>query len=199
MRSASRSPTYALTATWSAGSLLSGPSSIALDSAGNIYTGDSGLTQVVKLSPSGTLLARWGGSGTGDGQFTYLLGVAVDPATNNVYVGDRDADRIQSFHLLDLGPKTYAAANLTVKKGKSVTFKYGVAEDVSARAAVMIKVQKGSATKATIKLGSVQCGSWLTKKWTCKLAKGSYRWSVYATDQGGHAQVLIGSKSLKVK
>jgi DNA-binding beta-propeller fold protein YncE len=191
--------TYALTATWSAGSLLSGPASIALDGAGNVYAGDSGLTQVVKLSPSGKLLARWGSSGAGNGQFTYLLGVAVDPATNNVYVGDRDADRIQSFQLLDLGPKTYASANLTVKKGKPVTFKYGVAEDVSAKATAWIKIKKGATVKGTVNLGSVQCGSWLTRKWTCKLAKGSYRWFVYATDQGGHSQVLVGSKSLTVK
>jgi sugar lactone lactonase YvrE len=193
--------TYARTATWSAGG-LSTPSSIALDAAGDVFIGDTGLGeagQVVKLSPGGKLLARWGSAGAGNGQFTFLLGVAVDPATNNVYVGDRDADRIQSFQLLDLGPKTYAAANLSVTKGKSVTFKYGVAEDVSAKASASIKVKKGATVKATINLGSVQCGTWLTRKWTCKLAKGSYTWSVYATDQGGHAQVLVGSKTLKVK
>ena len=190
---------YTLTATWSAGSLLSSPASIALDGAGNVYTGDSGLGQVVKLSPTGKLLARWGSPGIANEQFTYLLGVAVDPATSNVYAADRDLDRIQSFQLLDLGPMTYAAANLSVKKGKAVTFKYGVAEDVSAKASASIVIKKGSTVKSTIKLGLVQCGSWLTKKWTCKLAKGSYRWSVYATDQGGHAQVLVGSKALKVK
>ena len=189
---------YTLTATWSAGG-LSGPASLALDAAGNVFIADSGLKQVIKLSPAGTLLARWGGEGSGNGQFTYPLGVAVDPATSDVYVADRDADRIQSFHLLDLAPKTYAFANLKVKKGKAVTFKYGVAEDVSTRAAAWIKVKKGSAVKKTISLGSVQCGSWLTKKWTCKLAKGSYRWFVYATDEGGHVQVLVGNKALKVK
>jgi DNA-binding beta-propeller fold protein YncE len=193
---------YALTATWSAGDVLSSPASLALDSAGNIYTGDSVLSQVVKLSPSGKLLARWGSAGAGAGQFTYLLGVAVDPATGDVYAGDRDADRIQKFQLLDLGPRTYASANLNVKKAKkgtAVTFKYGVSEDVSAKATASIQIKKGTATKATIKLGLVNCGSWLTKKWTCKLPKGSYRWSVYATDQDGHAQVLVGSKSLTVK
>jgi DNA-binding beta-propeller fold protein YncE len=189
---------YALT-TWSAGGILSSPASIALDPAGNVYVGDTVLSQVVKLSPSGKLLARWGSLGAGNEQFTYLLGVAVDPATSTVYAADRDLDRIQKFQVLDLGPKTYAAANLVVKKGKAVTFKYGVAEDVSAKASAWIKVKKGAAVKATIRLGSVTCGSWLTKKWTCKLAKGSYRWSVYATDQGGHTQVLVGSKSLKVK
>jgi hypothetical protein len=189
---------YSRTATWAPGG-LSSPASLALDAAGNIYAGDTGLGKVVKLSPSGRLLAEWGSDGSGDGQFTYLLGVAVDPATGYVYVGDRDAARIQSFRLLDKGPKTYASANVTVKKGKAVTFKYGVAEDVSAKATVSLKIKKGATVKATIKLGLVNCGSWLTKKWTCKLAKGSYRWYVYATDQGGHAQVLLGTKALTVK
>ena len=75
----------------------------------------------------------------------------------------------------------------------------GEAPSFSTRAAAWIKVKKGSAVKKTISLGSVQCGSWLTKKWTCKLAKGSYRWFVYATDEGGHVQVLVGNKALKVK
>ena len=179
---------------------LSSPSSIALDPAGNIYTADSGLNRVVKIAPvSGGVVATWGSDGTGDGQFTYLSGVAVDPTTGYVYVADRDADRIQSFQLIDRGPKTYAKANLAVVKGKAVTFRYGVAEDVSAKATVWIKIKKGSAVKKTVSLGLVKCGSWLTKKWTCKLAKGSYRWSVYAKDQAGHAQVLLGSKALKVK
>ena len=193
--------TYSLTATWSAGG-LSTPYSIALDSAGEVFIGDIGLGdagQVVKLSPSGKLLARWGSSGTADGQFTFLLGVAVDPATGSVYVADRDANRIQSFQLLDRGPKTYASASLSVKKGKVVNFKYGVAEDVSAKAITSIKIKKGTTVKKTLSLGSVKCGSWLTKKWTCTLAKGSYRWYVYAKDLGGNAQVLVGSKSLTVK
>jgi sugar lactone lactonase YvrE len=190
---------YALTETWSAGGILRGPASIALDPAGNVYVGDAVLSQVIKLSPSGKLLARWGSLGAGNEQFTYLLGVAVDPATSTVYAADRDLDRIQKFQLLDLGPMTYAAANLVGKKGKAVTFTYGISEDVSAKATASIQIKKGTTIKKTIELGLVNCGSWLTKKWTCTLAKGSYLWYVYATDEGGHAQVLVGSKSLTVK
>jgi len=80
-----------------------------------------------------------------------------------------------------------------------VTFKYGVTDDFSVKTSAWIKIKKGAAVKKTISLGAVQCGSWLTKKWTCKLAKGSYRWFVYATDEGGHVQVLVGNKKLKVK
>lgn len=179
---------------------LSSPSSIALDQSGNIYTADSGLNRVVKIAAtSGNVVANWGSDSPGDAYFQYLSGVAVDPATNLVYVADRDADCIKSFQLIDRGPKTYAKANLAVVKGRAVSFKYAATEDVSAKATVAIKIKKGSVVKKTVSLGSVKCGSWLTRKWTCKLARGSYRWYVYAKDQGGHTQVLLGSKALRVK
>src|SRR6185369_13103021 len=41
-------------------------------------------------------LTQWGTFGSGDGQFNYPQGVAVD-ATGNVYVADSRNDRIQKF------------------------------------------------------------------------------------------------------
>src|SRR3972149_648556 len=41
-------------------------------------------------------LLKWGGPGSGDGQFNWPLGVAVD-ATGNVYVADGNNFRIQKF------------------------------------------------------------------------------------------------------
>ena len=35
------------------------PVTIALDRAGNVYVGEQNAMQVIKLSPSGTVLARW--------------------------------------------------------------------------------------------------------------------------------------------
>jgi DNA-binding beta-propeller fold protein YncE len=42
-------------------------------------------------------LRKWGSRGSGDGQFSYPLGVAVD-ASGNVFVADSDNDRIQVFN-----------------------------------------------------------------------------------------------------
>jgi len=46
--------------------------------------------------PAYLLRLKWGGPGSGDGQFNWPLGVAVD-ATGNVYVADGNNFRIQKF------------------------------------------------------------------------------------------------------
>ena len=48
-------------------------------------------------------------------------------------------------------------------------------------------------------VGSKATSSSQSYKWTCKLAKGSYAWKVYAADLAGNAQVKIGHKALVVK
>ena len=42
-------------------------------------------------------LSKWGSLGTGNGQFDYPIGVAVNPSTGNVYVADTGNNRIQVF------------------------------------------------------------------------------------------------------
>jgi DNA-binding beta-propeller fold protein YncE len=55
---------------------------------------DSGTNRVSEFSSTGKLLAQWGQSGTGSGEFAYPSYVAVDDA-GNVYVSDTDNGRIQ--------------------------------------------------------------------------------------------------------
>lgn len=43
-----------------------------------------------------SFLTKWGINGSGDGQFIYPYGVAVD-SSGNVYVGDSGNNRIQKF------------------------------------------------------------------------------------------------------
>src|SRR5882724_10404671 len=51
------------------------------------------------MGPEGSplVLATWGSSGSGDGQFSDHTSVAVDPNTNTVYVADPINRRIQVF------------------------------------------------------------------------------------------------------
>jgi sugar lactone lactonase YvrE len=190
--------TYTLTASWKS-SAFENPVSVAVDSAGNVFVLDNGSSKgVSKVSPAGVVLAHWGSAGSGVGQFTYASAVAVGP-NGHIYVDDRDAGRVQEFQLLDLGPTTTANGTVTVKKGKKASFKYHADDDLSDVVKVTIKIYKGSKLKATIACGNVSQGAWHTKTWTCKLAKGSYTWKVYASDGTGHAQRNVASKTFKVK
>ena len=196
---------YTATAFWGGSGTVTGelssPTGLACDAAGNVYVTEPDTKLVKKLSAAdGALLASWGGAGTGNGQFTYPLGIAVN-SDGHVFVGDRDAARIQEFQPVDMGPRTIASANVTVKKGKTASFKFRVDEDVSPKATAWIKIMKGKVVKKTIPCGLVTSGVWTTLRWKkCTLAKGKYTWAVYATDQGGHAQQAPpGSKKLTVK
>jgi serine/threonine protein kinase/DNA-binding beta-propeller fold protein YncE/class 3 adenylate cyclase len=83
-----------------------GAQGVAVDGAGNVYVTDSNTQsdpsnfitrgRVVKLSPEGKTLARWGTPGSAKGQFNDPLGLVVDNK-GNVYVADHDNARIQKF------------------------------------------------------------------------------------------------------
>jgi sugar lactone lactonase YvrE len=65
------------------------------DSDGNVYVLE--YDQVIKLSPSGGLLGRWGSYGSADGQFNSAQG--LDVYGSKVYVADSGNDRVQVFDL----------------------------------------------------------------------------------------------------
>src|SRR5205823_6621998 len=67
--------------------LFSSPVGVAVDSAGNVYVADAEYRRIVKLSPTGELLAQWDSRGAERGQFRSPQSVAVDSA-GSVYVVD---------------------------------------------------------------------------------------------------------------
>ena len=68
---------------------------MALDS-NNLYVTDYYNGRVVKFAGNGTYLSQWGGYGSGNGQFLYPYGVAVD-SSNNFYVADPGNNRFEKF------------------------------------------------------------------------------------------------------
>jgi DNA-binding beta-propeller fold protein YncE len=74
-----------------------GPRRIAIGADDSIYVVDQGHSRIVKFNPDGTVVTGWGSKGNGDGQFNDPTSVAVDPATNKVYVADPRNKRIQIF------------------------------------------------------------------------------------------------------
>ena len=74
-----------------------GVHSIASDSKGNLYTTETWEgKRIQKFTGAGTYLTQWGSFGSGDGEFKYPYGVAVN-AAGEVYVADFENYRIQKF------------------------------------------------------------------------------------------------------
>ena len=81
---------------------FSSPRGIAVDDLGHVYVADHDNNRVVKLSPTGRFMARWGrnhGDGTpgsGNGEFRVPYTIALDGA-GDIYVTDVLNHRIQKF------------------------------------------------------------------------------------------------------
>jgi NHL repeat len=77
--------------------LFNRPTDVAWDAAGNSFFADGyGNSRVVKYDKDGNWVKEWGKRGTGQGEFHTVHSIATD-AKGNVYVGDRENDRIQVF------------------------------------------------------------------------------------------------------
>jgi hypothetical protein len=99
------------------------------------------------------------------------------------------------------GPRTYAPRAASVKKGARATLRYRVTDDLSAGATVTIRVRtRPGALKKTLALGLKGTGPERRYGFTCKLARGVYRFTVEARDLSGNAaQAPLGSNRLTVK
>ena len=76
------------------------PDAIAIDKSGNAYVvveDRNSRDHIEKFSTNGTLIKKWGMPGKGDGQFSIVLGIAVDPS-GNVYIADFGNNIIQKFN-----------------------------------------------------------------------------------------------------
>ncbi len=75
---------------------LKRPHGVGVDSAGNIYVGDTDNNRIQKFDNSGTYLGQWGATGTGDGQFRLPKVVKVD-SDGSAFVADQFNHLIQKF------------------------------------------------------------------------------------------------------
>ena len=73
------------------------PQGVAIDPFGNVYVTDLGNNRVEKFDNNGNFLSNIGAKGSGSGQFSAPVGIAI---TNNaIYVVDNVNDKVQKFDL----------------------------------------------------------------------------------------------------
>lgn len=76
---------------------FSKPTDIAIANDGSFYVSDGyGNSRIIKFSASGKYLFEWGRKGIKEGEFDIPHGISLDD-NGNVYVADRENNRIQIF------------------------------------------------------------------------------------------------------
>ena len=80
------------------GDSFSQPADVTWDRAGNIYVADGygNNNRIAKFNKDGDFLKSWGQTGSAQGQFNKIRGIASD-AQGNLYVADAGNNRIQVF------------------------------------------------------------------------------------------------------
>jgi DNA-binding beta-propeller fold protein YncE len=80
------------------GDAFNRPSDVTWDRSGNIYVADGfgGNNRVAKFTKDGNFVKTWGQTGSAQGQFNQIRGIASD-AAGNIYVADAGNKRIQVF------------------------------------------------------------------------------------------------------
>ena len=76
-----------------------GPTGVALDTVGGatyLYVADQPFGRILKIDPAtGNRLAAWGQTGNGPLEFNNPFGIAIDPASHDLYIAERGNNRVQ--------------------------------------------------------------------------------------------------------
>jgi hypothetical protein len=108
---------------------------------------------------------------------------------------------IRAVRIDTRSPRTKAPYRATVRRGRIATLKYKVADprpgSPTAGVTIRIKTLTGKTVK-TLRFSGKSVNRLLSARFRCRLAKKTYRFFVYATDQAGNVQSTIGANRLVV-
>ena len=173
-------------------------------------TGRLGTLAAGDLGGSGVASTHYRVDG-GDWQAGSSVPVPATPGVSAIHRVDyRSLDAAanqESYHSLDVRvdarrPVTSAPSSAAVRRGGSVSLKFKVTDGkpCGPRATVTIRVKTlGGRVVKKLGLGTRAVNTSLTYRWRCTLARGSYRFFVYATDGAGNAQSRAGRNRLTVR
>jgi LmbE family N-acetylglucosaminyl deacetylase len=115
--------------------------------------------------------------------------------------GNWEAARTLEVGIDTRKPTPKAAYKASVKRGKKVTLRYQISDVAPnggpAKVTIKIKTKTGKTVK-TFNLTNRKVNTVLKYQFRCNLKKGSYRFSVYATDAAGNQQSKIATNTLNV-
>jgi hypothetical protein len=157
------------------------------------YVIDGGAPTVVSAASAVAVLAVDAATVNGPHVFTFK---ATD------LVGNVESPKALTVNIDTVSPTTSAPSAARVVKGRTATLKYAVAdaEPNAGEANVIVRIRNRSGKIVqTLNAGQVAVNAPQAVKFRCRLARGTYKYSVYATDMVGNAQSKIGSNKLVVK
>jgi sugar lactone lactonase YvrE len=83
------------------------------DTDSNDQANNLGAARVIHLDKTGKYINQWYGNSIGQGKFSMVHGLAVDPKTGNVWIGDREEYRLVVYTADGKFVKTVQMRNLT--------------------------------------------------------------------------------------
>jgi hypothetical protein len=112
--------------------------------------------------------------------------------------GNRSAPKRIGHYKIDTTRPKLTAMKALVTRGKTAVLRYRISDYSPCTVKIVIKNSRGKTVK-TFTIKGARPGSALTKSFSCTLSKGTYRWSVSATDSVGYKQARAGTNKLIVK
>jgi hypothetical protein len=111
--------------------------------------------------------------------------------------GNVEPDRACTVKVDTVGPRTSAWA-MAVHRGARASLRYR-ANDLTPTASVRLVIRtRAGAVRKVFRLGSRATGTALVRRFRCFLARGVYRYTVYARDEAGNPQSIAGRARLTV-